>query len=79
MSDEEHVRLAKLLHSVKGKVAISGYHCDLMDELYKDWFCVEAPVKKCHSSKSSRKEVLWLNYDPREALEGNFDYGLQDK
>jgi len=36
MSDEEHVELAKTLHKVKGKVAISGYRCNLMDELYRD-------------------------------------------
>jgi len=40
MKDEEHVALADLLHSVKGKVAISSYHCDLMDNLYYDWRCI---------------------------------------
>lgn len=62
MTDDEHGVLARVLHAAKGKVAISGYHCDLMDELYGDWNCIEAPIKNCHSVKSPRREVLWTNY-----------------
>jgi DNA adenine methylase len=65
MTDEQHIELAGVLHSVKGKVALSGYHCPLLDELYRDWVYVEAPEKLCHSVKSPRREVLWMNYDPR--------------
>jgi DNA adenine methylase len=79
MTEEEHIKLADLLHSVKGKVAISGYHCELMDNLYRDWYCAEAPIKKCHSSKGLRQEVLWMNYDPREVLDGRLDYGVKDR
>lgn len=43
MSDEEHIKLAEVLHSVKGKVAISSYHCQLMDKLYSDWNYIDAP------------------------------------
>jgi DNA adenine methylase len=42
---------------------VSGYHGKLMEELYKDWRCWEAPVKNCHSVKKPRQEVLWTNYD----------------
>jgi DNA adenine methylase len=62
MADAEHVRLAQLLTRVKGKVAISGYRCDLMDTLYKDWKRFDAPAKHCHSIKKSRQESLWMNY-----------------
>ncbi len=62
MSDEEHDRLGKVLHKIKGKAAISGYRCDLMDTLYKNWRRVDAPAKKCHSVKKSRREALWMNY-----------------
>ena len=34
--EKEHRLLAEVLHNVKGKVAISGYHSKLMDELYGD-------------------------------------------
>lgn len=64
MSDEDHVQLAQSLHNVKGLVAISGYHGTLMDDLYSDWYCVEAPVKMAHTVKKPRQEVLWTNYHP---------------
>ena len=63
MTDEEHKELAEVLHSVKGKVAISSYRCNLMDKLYEDWECIEAPEKKCHSIKKMRKEALWVNHE----------------
>jgi DNA adenine methylase len=70
MKDEEHRRLAEVLHNVEGKVALSGYHSKLMDELYGDWKYVEATPKMAHSTntradnaKQTRIEVLWINYD----------------
>ncbi len=63
MADSDHNELSKALHSVKGKVAISSYRCDLMDKLYGDWKFIEAPEKKCHSVKKARKEALWVNYE----------------
>lgn len=62
MTDEEHKELAKVLRSVRGKVAISGYRCDLMDTLYGGWRRHDAPPKKAHSIKKVRREVLWMNY-----------------
>ncbi|HZO74147.1 MAG TPA: DNA adenine methylase [Ktedonobacteraceae bacterium] len=69
MTNEEHRELAAVLHNVRGKVALSGYHCDIMDELYRDWTCIEAPTKMCHSTKTPRQEILWVNYDVEEAME----------
>ncbi|MCS7065386.1 MAG: DNA adenine methylase [Fimbriimonadales bacterium] len=71
MSDREHIELAEILHSVKGKVAISGYRCELMECLYRDWHCTEAPPRLCHSVKTMRQEVLWTNYDPQEVIQLN--------
>lgn len=69
MSDEEHRALAECLRNVQGKVALSGYHSPLMDELYGDWSRIEASTKKAHSTntrpdhtKQNRTEVLWVNY-----------------
>lgn len=69
MSDEEHRELARVLRQVKGKVALSGYACDLMDELYGDWTTIEAPSRAAHSTntgadnkKQPRTEMLWINY-----------------
>ena len=66
MTDHEHRKLATVLHNVKGKVALSSYHCDLMHDLYADWRYVEGPLKACHSVKTPRTEVLWVNYDRQE-------------
>lgn len=63
MTDEGHQELARALHDVKGKVALSGYHCNLLDELYRDWHCIEADPKNCHTVKQLRTEVLWVNYE----------------
>jgi len=63
MTDEEHRELARVLHNVKGKVALSSYHCDIMDELYSGWRRIEAEPKNCHSIKKLRTEVLWANYE----------------
>ena len=62
MKDAEHRELARVLTNVKGKVAISGYRCELMDEMYAGWRSVEAPTKHCHSCKQPRTEALWMNY-----------------
>lgn len=62
MTDAEHRELAGVLHGVQGKVALSSYRCDLMDELYSDWLAIEGPTKLVHSVKQPRTEVLWVNY-----------------
>ncbi|NJO52956.1 MAG: DNA adenine methylase, partial [Leptolyngbyaceae cyanobacterium RM2_2_4] len=68
MTDDEHRQLAKVLKEVKGKVALSGYHCDLLDQLYEDWDYIESYPKQCLSVKQPRTEVLWVNYDlPKDA------------
>lgn len=62
MSDEGHASLAAALGSCRGKAAISGYRCELMDELYRGWRRFDAPAKQCHSIKRVRREALWMNY-----------------
>jgi DNA adenine methylase len=61
MDDKAHRNLAAVLHKCVGKVALSGYRCDLMDTAFKDWKCIEAPAKYCHSIKQLRQEALWMN------------------
>jgi DNA adenine methylase len=69
MTDDEHRELSKVLHNVEGKVALSSYHCNLMDQIYADWDYVEGPTKIAHSVKAKRTEVLWVNYNPYENRE----------
>jgi DNA adenine methylase len=64
MTNEEHISLAKVLHSIKGMAAISSYRCDFMDTLYKDFKRLDAPIKTCHSVKKPRQEGLWINFSP---------------
>ncbi len=62
MDEDEHVLLAELLNSIEGKAAISGYRCELMDNLYEGWNRFDAPRKNAHSIKKIRQECLWMNY-----------------
>lgn len=68
MTDEQHRELAEVLHKVKGKVALSSYHCDLNDELYGDWQRIESDAKMIHSVKQARTEVLWVNYQLEDEI-----------
>jgi len=59
MTDEQHRELAGVLRSCVGMVVLSGYSCELYDEIYADWHRVE---RKAHADGArERTEVLWLN------------------
>ena len=62
MSDDDHVELAGLLRRTSGMVALSGYRCELLDNLYADWNLHLAPAKQSHAIKKLRQEALWTNY-----------------
>ncbi|MFN0053325.1 MAG: DNA adenine methylase [Planctomycetales bacterium] len=62
MSNSEHAQLARAVRGIQGKAAVSGYRCDLMDELYEKWRRIDTPTKKCHSVKKDRTEALWVNF-----------------
>jgi DNA adenine methylase len=66
MTDQQHRELAKVLRKINGRVALSGYQCDLMDELYGDWQTIESEEKLVHSVKTARREILWVNYSVKE-------------
>ncbi len=68
MTDTQHADLAAALNRVVGKVAISNYECELMEALYPadSWRKIVGPAKTNHSTKDTRTEVLWLNYDPED-------------
>ena len=72
MTDQQHKELAEALNAVLGKVAISNYPCDLMDQLYPapKWIKTTSAERTIHSTKDKRSEALWTNYDPREVLSG---------
>lgn len=65
MKEDDHIELADILNTYKGKVLLSGYHSPLYDKLYKNWRCIEKQIVN-HSSQQKKKpiktEVLWANY-----------------
>ena len=67
MDDGQHRELAAALNSIQGKAAVSGYRCELMDELFQGWRRYDAPVRQLASTKAMRQECVWMNYD-HEAL-----------
>lgn len=64
MTDEQHAELAKVLNRVKGKVALSNYDCELLDQLYPapKWHKHKGKPRTNHATKGQRVEVLWTNY-----------------
>jgi DNA adenine methylase len=62
MDETQHRELASALGGCRGKAAVSGYRCDLMDAIYQGWRRFDAPEKHCHSIKKPRQESLWMNY-----------------
>lgn len=66
MSENDHRELADRLKNIKGFAAVSGYDCDLMQELYTGWRIYKERVKGVSYSgygSGSRQEVLWTNYN----------------
>lgn len=72
MTDEQHGELAEVLNVARGMVAFSNYDCDLINKLYppKRWRKIVGPPKTNHSTKDTRTEVLWVNYDPEKKQRG---------
>lgn len=62
MDEQAYHELAETLNACKGKVAVSGYQCELMEELFIGWQRYDAPEKYCHSVKQLRQEAIWVNY-----------------
>ena len=59
MTDEDHRAMAALLHGLGGMVVLSGYRCDLYDELFADWRRIDKAARA--DSGASRVESLWLS------------------
>jgi DNA adenine methylase len=59
MTDDGHVELAEVLHGIAGMAAISGYRCELYDDLYQDWRRADKKVRTNGAGKAV--ESLWLS------------------
>lgn len=59
MTDDDHASFAAQLGELKGMVIVSGYRCDVYDELFKGWRRVDKVALADGASK--RIESLWLS------------------
>lgn len=59
MSNDDHREFSRWAHALRGSVIISGYRCDLYDELFGDFETVECDALADKAVK--RTEVLWMN------------------
>jgi len=65
MDEGQHREFAEAVNECKGMVAVSGYDHPLMEQLFPSgrWFKTLGQNKTIHSTKDTRQEVLWTNYD----------------
>jgi DNA adenine methylase len=66
MTDEDHITLAHTLTQCQGMVALSGYHNDLYQDLYRTWHLFTKNTRANGRSRTPRQECLWTNYPPGE-------------
>ena len=73
MDESQHREFAQAVNACQGMVAVSGYDHPLMDDLFSPgrWRKTCGPAKTIHSTKGTRREVLWTNYEP-EVQKGLF-------
>jgi len=67
MGESQHREFANTVNECKGKVAVSGYDHPVMDKFFQPgrWFKTFGPNKTIHSTKGTRQEVLWTNFNPK--------------
>jgi DNA adenine methylase len=71
MDATEHEELADTLRDCVGHVALSGYQCELLDELYDGWFVIDGETKTlAGEGTGERTEVLYTNYDTKDLGDG---------
>lgn len=64
MDDDQHRRMAEQLHALRGTVVLSGYRCQLYDEMYADWLRLDRMALA--DGARQRMECLWLSAAPRQ-------------
>ena len=73
MTDDDHRELIAFLCSLKGKVILSGYPCELYDSALQSWR--RTTRKALADGAKQRVECLWINRaaDTQDLLSGHFD------
>jgi DNA adenine methylase len=70
MSDDDHIELSKQLNRAAGAVIVSGYDCDLYNELYRGW--KKHQRNDFTDGMQPRTEVLWM-----KGVESNLFSGME--
>ena len=66
MTDEQHRQLGAHLQRISGMAIVSGYPCDLYDELFAGWTRID---RNSHADGArDRVECLWLNASASNGL-----------
>lgn len=63
-TDLQHEQLSDKLHHISGLAMVSGYDCDLMNDLYNDFYKTKFPIKKNNIRSGDVQEVIFTNYNP---------------
>ena len=58
MTDDDHAELAQNLNRVRGAVIVSGYDCDLYNDLYRGW--EKSQRNDFADGRLPRTEILWM-------------------
>lgn len=66
VTDEWHAEAAAVLRQCKGYVVVSGYNCQLYQQLYGDW--PRYDTEAWTSGNSKRTESIWLSPRTAEAI-----------
>ena len=59
MTDNDHLELSSVLHEIKGMAVLSGYRCDLYEDLYGDWHRIDR--RSYADGAVKRIESIWMN------------------
>lgn len=59
LTDQQHRELAEVLAGLRGLVVVSGYRCELYDELFDGWQRIDAAAHA--DGARDRVESLWLS------------------
>jgi len=78
MSTADHQGFLNLCLNAKSKIAISGYENEVYEFYLKDFYKSTAKEKRGTLMHSSRKEVLWSNYNPQEIHHNLFNNNYKE-
>ena len=68
MTDNQHRELATVLHGCRGMIVLSGYHCELYEELFGGWPRIDRDFRTNGNAGRLATESLWLNPATVDAL-----------